>query len=40
MYGVFEYFLSRNIIEIPNLFLFFQILTLIVYWMMGFASTI
>jgi ATP-binding cassette subfamily G (WHITE) protein 2 len=39
LYGVVAYFLSRNFIEIPYLIFLPLIFILIIYWMVGQAST-
>ena len=39
MYSVFTYFISRSIVELPYLIVFPLIFDLIVYWMVGMAST-
>lgn len=39
LYNTFNYFLSRNIIEIPYTFIFPLIQCLIMYWFVGLSST-
>ena len=38
-YGVLPYFISRNLVEIPYQLLFPMLTSLILYWMVGQAST-
>jgi ATP-binding cassette, subfamily G (WHITE), eye pigment precursor transporter len=39
MYGVFSYFMSRNIVDIPFLVILPAIYSLVTYWMVGLNST-
>lgn len=39
MYGVIPYFISRNIVDIPFLFILPAIYSLVTYWMVGLSST-
>jgi len=39
LYSTFNYFLSRNIVELPASFIFPLLMTLIMYWFVGLSST-
>jgi ABC-type multidrug transport system permease subunit len=39
LYGVAPYFISRNLVEIPYLIVFPLLFNVIIYWMVGQAST-
>jgi len=39
LYSTFNYFLSRNIVELPASFIFPLLATLIMYWFVGLSST-